>query len=328
MKKNKISWKQNLRKIPGWIMAKIVKFSNKDFLVACVKKISVNDIIANKYKHLSIQLKDGKVQFPSTLIPKEEVGKYSKRNINGIEVVRKDLPMRTKKYSFYTPNFGDWSKGSHEVEFEKEIYQRDYIAPGLIEIKIELIGEEIKGEKFYVLKFIVNEVLSKIDKKYQEKLLCNLNLLQENVGIIDVFLSEATLDDYLKTIYLEWEILPTGERNETISKIFSGFRSSSDELRKKIASRYDLLLKFNPIAFIRGTNGFRRYFGAQFTDKLVAFENLEYGNAIYVMFEDWAKLSKMSRIDLLSGKMSGFTRIVHRKGWEKQLGRAIEENLT
>ena len=51
-------------------------------------------------------------------------------------------------------------------------------------------------------------------------------------------------------------------------------------------------------------------------DDFVVFENIRYGNAIYVMFEGWESLSRKSRIDLLKGSREGFERIEHRDGWE------------
>jgi hypothetical protein len=76
----------------------------------------------------------------------------------------------------------------------------------------------------------------------------------------------------------------------------------------------------NPGRFnLAGSSGFLRYFGAQFRGDLVVFENIVYGNALYVMYGQWKDLSKRSRIDLLKGPRDGFDRIEHRKGWEKQL---------
>jgi hypothetical protein len=126
---------------------------------------------------------------------------------------------------------------------------------------------------------------------------------------------------------LAWEILPPGERDETIARILSGFKSPSAELRRKIAERYDLLTKLKPEAFISGTSGFRRYFGAKFSDSLVVFENLEYGNAIYAMFEDWETLSKSSRTELLTGSKAGFTRIIHSHDWKRRLQELVKNRL-
>jgi hypothetical protein len=59
-------------------------------------------------------------------------------------------------------------------------------------------------------------------------------------------------------------------------------------------------------------------------DDFVVFENIRYGNAIYVMFEGWESLSRKSRIDLLKGSREGFERIEHRDGWEDRLAAMLE----
>ena len=39
--------------------------------------------------------------------------------------------------------------------------------------------------------------------------------------------------------------------------------------------------------FINGREKFPPYFGARFEEKLLALENLDYGNALYVFEENW-----------------------------------------
>ena len=67
------------------------------------------------------------------------------------------------------------------------------------------------------------------------------------------------------------------------------------------------------------------YFGAKFGDNIVAFKSIDYGNAIYILFDNWQEISKMSRIDILKRHEHDFVRIIHKKGWEKTLKRQIEE---
>src|SRR5918998_4277363 len=88
----------------------------------------------------------------------------------------------------------------------------------------------------------------------------------------------------------------------------------SPEVQRRFEERYDLLEELRPVAFVNGTGGFSRYFGAKFADDLVVLENVEYGNAIYVMFDEWETLSKRSRTELLEGNTNGFVRIIHRPG--------------
>jgi len=50
----------------------------------------------------------------------------------------------------------------------------------------------------------------------------------------------------------------------------------------------------------------------------VVFENVEYGNAAYAMFEQWETLSQRTRLELLAGPAEGFIRVVHRPGWQDE----------
>ncbi len=319
-----IQWKQNLRKIPDVILTKVKGLKTDNLVVACVKKISAADISGAKYSHLNISLEANKPLFLSAVVPNAEVGRYSRANVEGKEIVRNDLPMVSKDFTWEVPDYGDWSLGSHDITISRDVYIRDFIAPKELALTIELIGEEIRATgNLFVFKFSIDEDLNRTVAGFEESLLFNLNLLQENVGNIDVFASDAKLSDYLTTVFLDWEILPPGEGS--LNKIISGIGPRTPEIREKLIGRYKLLNKLNPIAYISGTCGFRRYFGALFTHNLVVFENLEFGNAIYVMFEDWASLSKLSRLELLSSHRQGFERIVHRHGWEKMLIKLMKE---
>ncbi len=52
---------------------------------------------------------------------------------------------------------------------------------------------------------------------------------------------------------------------------------------------------------------------------------MEYGNALYTMFEDWQTLSQKSRIELLSGRYGkNFERVVHKKGWKERVRKIIK----
>ena len=217
-------------------------------------------------------------------------GKFSLWNADGREIIRKDLPMITKIFTFEVPNFGDWGKGSHDIDVPRDVYQRDFIAPREVELSIALLKTEAGDNPRFVFRFRVEQILDKISVNFQEDLFSNVNLLQENVGAVDVFASEAETADYIKTISVDWEILPPGERTEILNRVLSKFRNPSEEVKKKLLARYALLEKLKPKAYISGSSGLKRYFGAQFKDDLVVFENLEYGNAIYVMFENWEQL--------------------------------------
>jgi hypothetical protein len=324
-KKSKLTWKRNLRKIPDALRVKLRAIKTGSVVAAVTKKIRSSTVGAGVYSHLHLGVANGEPTFPGAVMPPASAGKYSDRNRNGEEVIRKDLPMETRTYSWVTPNWGDWSRGSHSTHQDRDVYRRDFIPPKELMLRIELLATEKGDDPIFVFKFSLDEVLDPKARKFKDDLLYNLNLLQENVGVVGVFASNATADDYLKTIYVAWEILPPGERDATIARILSQVKGGgSEELKAKVVDRYDTLSKLKPQAFIAGSSGFQRYFGAKFAEDLVVFENLEYGNAIYVMYRDWEKLSQRSRTELLKNPGAGFERIVHAPGWKTQLKKVVQ----
>ncbi len=322
-----LPWKKNFRKIPPRLNYKIKTINSDDAVVACVKKLNKNDIQDGLYKHLNISISQKGLNFSPKILPSKKIGKFSKINIEGKEVKRKDLPMITKTFAVDAPNYGDWSYGSHTVYFDREVYITEYIPPKHVEIIIELLSDNTKKLNEFIIKFSVDEVLNVKSNNFIDGLFFNINLLQENIGNADVFASEATFEEYTKTIYVDWEILPIGERESDLRKLVSKFRLKEKEDVERLVDRYDVLNNLKPKEFISGTSGFRRYFGAKFSENLVVFENLEYGNAIYVMYDDWKKLSQKSRIELLKGDNRGFDRIVHTRGWKVQLDYLVKKAL-
>ena len=323
-----LPWKKNIRMIPPRLEYKLKTINSDDVVVACVKKINRSDIQKGLYRHLIISIsEEGYLDFYGNILPSKSVGKFSKINIEGKENKRKDLPMITKTFAVDTPNFGDWSYGSHTVYFDRDVYVKEYIPPKQTEISIELMSDNSNTVNQFVIKFSVEEVLNKKTANFLDDLFYNLNILQENVGNSDVFSSDTTFEEYTRTIYVDWEILPAGQRDSNLRLLISKFRLKTKEDIDRIIDRYDVLNNLRPKEFISGTSGFRRYFGAKFSDNLVVFENLEYGNAIYVMYDNWKALSQKTRIELLTGDNTGFDRIVHTKSWKVQLDYLIRKAL-
>lgn len=318
---------KNFRKIPPSILARVQQFQKTEVIVATVVKVSSSNITKGEFEHVGIKLNDGAIVFNSTFLPIQAAGKFSSININGQEIKRKDLPKVIKTFYHETPNFGDWSKGSHASSVDREVYQRDWIAPKELEIGVSVVGEGSVGdEKVYSIMFRVIDVIDSKACDFEEDLLYCINLLYESVGAFDVYPADTCFSNYLETLRVDWEILPPGEREGNISSIISGLRKMDKDKMRTVQKRYDVLQKLRPKCFVKGDSGFRRYFGAKFEDDLVAFENVEYGNAMYIMFEDWVELSKKSRIELLRGGGGGFERVVHGKTWEATVEGVVTEH--
>lgn len=325
--KKKVSpWKKNLRKIPQQILSQVKSLETDSLVVGCLLQLELQDIRNDIYRHIGLYWDDGEVRYEKSMVPLSEAGYYSHYNRDGREIILTDLPKELRSWSIEAPNYGDSWNGTHQVHFTKEAYQREFIAPKLLSITIELVGETATDQAL-IFRFIVEEVLDRRSEDFEDQLLFNLNLLQENVGNCEVYPSDASIDEYLKTLYVNWELLPPGEKQETLTRILALSSNTNPEARKRITDRYEFLHSLKPEKFIAGTSEFRRYFGAQFASDLVVFENVDYGNAIYVMFDDWEQLSKKSRTELLSSKTSEFQRIPHTKTWKVRVRDLIKQEM-
>ena len=309
-----VPWQRNLRKLPSHVTEWLDANPRKRFVVGCPKTIPMSEL--KLYHHLGIGSGAGKLIYPETRIPIAEMGPYSTKNRDGWEVKRTDLPMVTRTITFEAPNWGDPGNGYHSVDLDREVYQRDYFDAPLFSIRIQCLKE---SEGAAVFMFIVDWPVSREDQEFEENLLFALNLLQENMGTCGVISADASHADILSSLEMSWEFFPPGTAPE-VEHFFRGrMKRVSPELAAVIKERAQLFWKLEPRQYLRGTGGLSRYVGAQFADDLVVFENVIYGNAIWILFEDWSATSKRSRIDLLRLRDVPYERIVHNEGWQSRL---------
>lgn len=311
--------KRNLLKIPQQILDRIRTFDQDDIVVASAKLLRLEDV--SRYAHLGMSIKDGGLITPEPRIPDPKAGRYSLANVEGLEKTRKDLPMIKKEFEREVPNWGDWSNGSHTITWTRDVYQRDFYPPKQVEMSITLLEQSEKG---YFVRFAIDQVINRRTQNFESELFYNLNLLQENIGSVDVFPSAATLAEYTASIRVDWQILPPGSVDEIIRKMLTRKGSITREQEESMKERITVMSRLKPEAYIAGTDGFLRYFGAKFGNDFVVFENIRYGNALYIMYESWQELSKKSRIDLLCGPRDTFDRIEHRAEWESKLKAMVE----
>ena len=99
------------------------------------------------------------------------------------------------------------------------------------------------------------------------------------------------------------------------------------EKAKRIEDRANFISTLKPIEYFVGTGMNSKYFGAKFADDLVAFENVDYGNAIYILFGNWEELSKKSRTEILQRPDKDFIRIPHTRYWKLNLRSALKRHM-
>ena len=311
---------KNLIKIPRGIAQRLATFDQDDVVAATVKLILPDNL--DRYAHLCLSLNNCQLSIPEPQPPNPAAGRYPNANLYGLEKIRKDLPKITKSVGFLAPS---WKSGSyHFVSHDREVYIREVYPPKQVNLSIALV--ERRGEGF-LLRFAIDQVLSRRTPNFEQELLYNLNLLQENVGAADIFQSATTLADFALSVKVDWRLLPPGTLSvdELVADMLRDKRPVNAHQEAVMKERVIVMHRLKPEAYITGTDGFLRYFGAKFGDDFVALENACYGNALYIMYDGWEVLSQKSRIDLLAGDRESYDRIEHRKGWIDQLRGRVQD---
>lgn len=321
-------WKRGFLKAPGAVLEALDKITSRLIQVAATKRIPRRDIAAGLYAHVGLTIdSDGNIVVRQGNAPRADAGKWSERNSFGWEIVRKDLPMTTKSYSFEAPNFGDAARNGTSMRvIQREVYQRQVFEPRGLLINPEVMAD---GGDPVVVKFALNETLDRDFREFDRLFLWSLNVLQENTGVTGVYTADATREDFLGSITLSWEVFPPGTVEEVISRLSKAppISSNAPDFEQHVRDRVTLFERLKPVGYLRGQGGFGSYFGAQFADDLVVFENLRYGNAIYVLYENWEDVSKRSRLDLLRDNDAQFDRIPHVADWQDRLRELIKFQL-
>ncbi len=324
--KKRFPWKQSFRDMPPSISAELKRIKSDIVIVAATKKIAVSDIRAGLYDHLGLHHDGDKTSVVANIVPQSTTGKYSDRNVNGYVIKRTDLPKIIKTFSWETPNFGDASTyGTHIHYQDREVYQQQAFEPRKYQIKMEILNDPTIDT--VLIKFEVDQLLDRSATRLNDEIFFCLNLLQENVGVSGVFPSNATREDFLGTVRLDWEIFPPGHAAQLIASLSRGRVNLTPAQKGSIESRLKLFEKFPVKKLIKGSNNFGSYVGALYFDDLVVFENMSYGNALYVLYDNWEDISKRSRLELLRGTTKDYDRFVHAEGWEDRFKEHIKAEI-
>lgn len=311
-----------MRAIPNKIIAKLEQITTPTVVVGCGRCVPLTTLAASELSHLGIGYADGKVTLPENpVLPEASTGPVSDLNVNGREIRHTDQEKFPKRiYLGDRPNYGDWSKGSFSLWQRRMVYPRSFVPPRGITISVSDQGLLETGGCWRLV-FMLEQPLVRSEATFEDDLLFCLNLVRETTGCFDVFPSHVAPTDIVAARRLQWEIFPPGQR---------GFREELERrlthadapTRRRLLSRADVITSLNPVQYALGTGFNNNYYGAIFADDLVLFENLDYGNATYLLREDWQRLSQLSRTELLTSS-ADFDRLIHDSTWEKRLRKII-----
>lgn len=313
--------KKNFKSIPKHIQRELSSIDSGLIEVGCIKNITPANV--KDFTHLGITLDSGRLILPEEpVVPPIQSGRFSKYNSQGRTIVRKDLPKIVKSFDYELPVWGDYSKGINSGFYTKQVYQREYWQPEFLALKTEALDSTPDGK---IVKFVFELPLSRSSATFSHDLLYRCNILQENLQDCHILASNASKEAYMNTIQLDWDIFPPGELDAEYIYNRSGRGNNKVEL-SEFKRRLELIRQQNPKQEIQGLGVFSKYFGAVLQNNVVVFENLFWGNALYVVYNNWEDISKIPRSDLMrmDPTTTDFERIVHGKNWESRFFKAIK----
>src|SRR5690606_29253454 len=96
---------------------------------------------------------------------------------------------------------------------------------------------------------------------------------------------------------------------------------TSPRIMPVITDRQKFLLDLKPRELIFGQGGFSNYMAYNF-DSFVILESIKIDNAMYVFKENWKEVSKLTKKEIIQGKLV-FKRIVHTIGWKDKVRKIL-----
>ncbi|MBF8436196.1 hypothetical protein I0Q91_03820 [Halanaerobiaceae bacterium Z-7014] len=263
-----------------------------------------------------------KIGFPKnisngdTILPNADIGPVSSYNAEGKYIKHKDREMETA----YMQREWHWEefrgrdkkvKRSKIVDVPYERYPRTFIKPSSFELTYVF-----NSTQFIKINYVFEYRKTNIDNIKD-----GINLLLEIFGRCEVFTKELDEISPPKLKRLNWEVLPKGKYpwEKVQPKLEEIIKTKPKGKQPVLRNRLDLIKNFEPEFVAIGQSGFKGYFIFGFPENdLYVLESTEYGNATYVLSDDWKQLSQLTKAELLDEGLHE-KRIIHRESWQDKI---------
>lgn len=234
-------------------------------------------------------------------------GPITKFNCNGKEIVYKDKEKeeRTFERDYHVV---DWHGEDHYGTcFQtRECYPKGIIVPpleGLI-LDTQMIRSEL------------------ISISHKDRLLHIVNMFLELFGyceVLDEYEKPINKDIQIKTI--SWKILPPGKYpwDKAKKELNHYFKDAPERNKRVLMNRHKVIAEHNPDFMAIGQDSFSGYvvYGYENED-IYVFESDQINNATYIFKGKWEEASKLTKRDIIQGKLCYF-RLIHSKDWEGKI---------
>ena len=244
-------------------------------------------------------------------------GRVTKLNAEGNDRIRRDLD----KERVYRPRhhqWEDWHGGSHSgiIFFPYWRFPREPILPPGLELTVT---RDAEGNKI-----VVSDML-RFEPSQYDRIALSINICLEIFGECEILTRELVPVAKTPVKELNWRLLPKGKYpwERLKGEVAPIIEKAKPSQRPVLAGRLKIITEAEPDFVAIGEGGFSGYLVFGFPKKkLYILESLYYGNATYVLDEDWETLSKMSKGEIIGNALQK-ERIVHLAGWDIEIRRVL-----
>ena len=302
------------RSLPEELKAEIDSLGEVQFVFGAVRNFSPN-LLSDWTQRLELE-EVGQDEWLG--LPPATTGRWSRWNLSGREIVRKDLPKKYHSWTIESPDFQ--GGGTHPVSFSREVFRKQRLYGQQIEASVTRVDEPRDS--------LVGTVLLTLQAPYDESAehayLYAASLARTWFGSATAYpLGDAGIPQ-IPDQSVSWEFLPDGTVEEIRAAVTKKFSASAPPHDIEIMiDRLQKVQSLSPEKRLVGSLGLQRYVGYMFGDDFVAFENPRVGNALYLLYGDWESLSQLSRSQLLASREGEFDRIIHSAKWFERLRLAV-----
>lgn len=250
-----------------------------------------------------------------TVLPKQ-VGPISRYNAEGKYIIHRDQPKETvtrqREWTWL-----EWH-GPRRVEQRRIVdvpyqrYPRTFLAPPSIELTVTHRGEAGAAITTPTIEYA---------RPNDDMLLHVINLFLELFGECDLLNEENEAFAPAELRRLNWTVLPPGPMpwEQMQTRLRPILEKAKKGNRPVIEHRLRFVEEQGPAFTAVGQAGFLGYVVFGFPmEGVCVVESALYGNATYVFREDWKRLSRLTKAEIIAGDLHA-DRIIHSKGWEHRL---------
>ena len=247
-------------------------------------------------------LRDGDTVLPGG------IGPATRLNANGRWQVRRDLPKELRYITTVMWKRMQWAgrnREEHEtaVDIHRMCYPRELVPPTGFELTWRLQDRDA---------FLVSPQF-RLEPAALNDIKIAMNVVLEIFGRCEVVNADLEWIPPATVRRVNWRMLPAGEHPwaRIERHLADRLKGVPERVSAVILDRQKVIKAHGPDAIYEGVGGFSDYLAYEFRKcGIVILESIRRGNALYVLGDDWRKVSAMTKAEIIAGNLH-LARIIH-----------------